>query len=476
MMLSERHSPGPEDSFTGMAQRTSSGIRFWIPEGFCFRYETLTNRIIPEDGLQRDGAKAENGNARLALGLGEIGYGAPLAECLEMPDGGMESLTLEITRQCNCRCVYCLYSGAYDNRRLHSDNAMSSQTLSSALRFYKRHNRKCSEAHVSFYGGEALLAFPAIRGAVKEAADLFVEKPLSFTISTNGLLLEESAVKWLADNPGVSVVVTVNGPRHDDYRVTRQGTPTLGRIVRNLAAIRERFPAVWSKQIKFICNVASLSEIRPLRDFYRESIGKTPILITGIHASHGDRSIDEIVRPGRASRTRLWHELAEEYMDTGDPFLHILFRSRIRHVSNRSIFKESAPAIAANCIPFLSNCFVSSDGSINLCEKNCEMSLGDVENGIDAQKVRTLMENAQMVFNLKCRRCWAQRLCSICFADMDNLLNGNAGVSDERCLRERGNIVSDLAIFTEFTLFHPELFDRLYGDGQNKQSGRRRLS
>ena len=476
MVLPEKHPARAEDCFAGMAQQTFSGIRFQIPEGFCLRYETLTNRIIPEDSLPQNESRTGNSEVCFALNLGEIGYGVPLARCLEMSDGGMESLTLEMTRQCNCRCSYCLYSGAYDNRRRHSDSAMSQRTLSSALQFYKRHNRNCNKAHISFYGGEALLAFPLVQNAVKEASELLGEKPLSFTISTNGLLLEENVVRWLANNPNVSAVVTLNGPKHDDCRVTRQNTPTLGRIMCHLMAIRDKFPSVWVKQIKFICNVASLSEIRPLRDFYRESVGKTPILITGIHASHGDRSIDVIIKRDRASRIKLWHDLAEEYMDTGDSFLHVLFRSRIRHIHERPIFKECAPAIAANCIPFLANCFVSADGSINLCEKNCEMSLGNVMDGIATRKVRTLMDNAQTVFNRKCRRCWAQRLCSVCFAEMDNLLDGDADVSDERCHRERENIVSDLAIFTEFTLLHPKLFDRLYGDGQNKESGQQRLS
>lgn len=460
-------------SCSAMAWRTPSGITFRISNGLHFRYDVLTNRITPDEGLSEGKLRGDDRDVGPIRDLGEITYGFPLTKCIEMADGSMESLTLETTQQCNCRCKYCLYSGAYDNRRTHSDRVMGAQTIAAALRFYRRHNRNCRAAQISFYGGESLLAFSTIRNAVTEATGLFADKPLSFNVSTNGLLLESDVVKWIADNPNVSVAVTVNGPRHDDYRVTRDGKPTLDGILRNVMAIRERFPTVWERQINFICNIASLSEIRRLRDFYWNVIGKTPIVITGIQLSHASEPITKMFKRGDPARLRLWYDLANEYMRTGDLFLHALYRGRIRHIYRRPIYHGAEPAIAANCIPFISNCFVATNGSINLCEKNCEMTLGNVQGGIDITKVRRLMENARVVFNRKCRSCWAQRLCSICFADMENLLSGNADILERRCLIERENIAADMAIFTEFALFHAELFDRLYAGESHTEGGGR---
>ena len=475
MMMTQtgKHPSSLECCIPDMAYRTSFGIRFRIPKGCLFRYETLTNRIIPEEDCPKCASRGKGNNSEpdvAVVPLGQIGYGDSLINCLDMSNGGMNSLTLEMTRQCNCRCSYCLYSGAYDNRRTHSDSVMSPQTILRALQFYKRHNGKCKEAHISFYGGEALLEFSAIKSTVSEAKRLFHEKPLSFSISTNGLLLGNDVIKWLADNPNVSVVATVNGPRHDDYRKTREGKATLKTIVKNVARIKDNNLRVWNEQVKFICNIASLTEIRTLRAFYNQVIGKEPIAITGILAQHGNEHIANMIKHGRNSRMRLWRELADEYMNNGDRFLHVLFRNRLRRIEKRPIFKDSAPAVASNCIPFLSNCFISSEGSFNLCEKNAEMCFGNVISGIDKEKVKILMENALTVFNRKCRKCWAQRLCSICFADMDNLMNNNADISEERCKTERENIVSDLSIFTEFTLFHPLLFDKLYGGSQSRES------
>lgn len=450
------------DKLVTNVQETPSGIRFRISDEFLFHYITQTNQIIAEDKLLsnlNNGGTQEEG----IFNLSEIEYGAPLEECLEMSNGNMENLTLELTRQCNCRCAYCLYSGAYDNRRRHAEEFMSWNTICSALHFYKSHNRKCRRAHISFYGGEALLAFQKIKNTVEYATNLFARsKPLTFTISTNGLLLADKVVAWLEENPRVSVVITLNGPFHDVHRVTTQGKATLDSILNNLATIKAEHPAVWNQQVNFICNIASLTEVRPLRDFYMNVIGKYPILVTGIHTAHANDQLDKIVKMDQKSSCRLWYNLAREYMSTGDDFLHVLFRSRIRHIYNRPIIKKGMPAIAKNCIPFLSNCFVSSDGAINLCEKIGEMSLGNVVDGIDKQKVKTLMTNAKTAFNQKCRRCWAQRLCSICFADMDNLLCKTAEIQSERCRVERENLAVDLVIFVEFALLHPKMFDSLY--------------
>lgn len=377
-------------------------------------------------------------------------------------DGGILNLTLEMTEQCNCRCRYCLYSGAYDNRRVHSAKSMSSETVSAALRFYRRHNGKCPEAHVSFYGGEALLAFDRVKRAIEEAIALFNDKPIAFSISTNGLLLTGGVSEWLAAHPAVAVVVTLNGPFHDRYRPSRDGQPTLERILENLDAIQKLHPGVWTDQVRFICNVTSLEQIRPIRDFYKNRIGKLPMLVTGIVAAHGNPAIGRMLDADKQCRGLLWEELAHEYMETGDPFLHVLFRSRFRHILFRPLFREDAPFTASNCLPFLSNCFVSATGELNLCEKNGDMVLGNVHDGMAEGRIGMLMANALKAINRKCRHCWARRLCSVCFAEMDGLLGKNCTIPDSFCENELKNLADDLRLCCEFALFRGTAFDRLY--------------
>ena len=57
--------------------------------------------------------------------------------CIEHPDlklikyyadRHMQYMTLQITQNCNLRCEYCIYSGAYDHQRTHSSKRMSLDT------------------------------------------------------------------------------------------------------------------------------------------------------------------------------------------------------------------------------------------------------------------------------------------------------------------------------------------------------------
>lgn len=71
-------------------------------------------------------------------------------------------ITLQITKQCNLRCKYCIYSGDYENR-VHSNEKMTLETAQKAIDFYIDHSRDNDKGLLAFYGGEPLLEFEFIK-------------------------------------------------------------------------------------------------------------------------------------------------------------------------------------------------------------------------------------------------------------------------------------------------------------------------
>src|SRR5262245_61579651 len=105
------------------------------------------------------------------------------------PPGSLEGIsTLEVvlTASCNLRCSYC-YQNAKQARRMEWD------TLRHALDLALKSQRP--DLHIVFLGGEPLLELPLVRRALEHVeARLPKDKRIKYTLSTNGLLLDDEAI------------------------------------------------------------------------------------------------------------------------------------------------------------------------------------------------------------------------------------------------------------------------------------------
>jgi uncharacterized protein len=104
----------------------------------------------------------------------------------------ISSFTFIVTDACNWQCTYCYQKkgGAFLDRG----------TVEEACEFFfPFFTAECS---IHFYGGEPLLAWPLIRGAVKAIEHLNEKegKSLLFSIATNGSLLTAEVLKFLANH------------------------------------------------------------------------------------------------------------------------------------------------------------------------------------------------------------------------------------------------------------------------------------
>ena len=84
-------------------------LKFSTKRGWNYYYSSKDNRIRPlscEYKEQHEGKHAYVSSDEYILNR-------------------ISMFTIEVTQQCNLRCKYCCYSGAYDDRREHSSNRLS---------------------------------------------------------------------------------------------------------------------------------------------------------------------------------------------------------------------------------------------------------------------------------------------------------------------------------------------------------------
>ncbi len=138
---------------------------------------------------------------------------------------------------CNFDCLYC-YEGT-----LKGKAAMDEATAGQLIVFAKNQFTSGMEAmHLTFYGGETLLYTEQLKNIAAPLQEFCHQKNagFSFTIVTNGSLLNPKMVKELTALGLDYVKVTLDGPpeTHNKFRPFKNGDPSFDIIVDNLLALK----------------------------------------------------------------------------------------------------------------------------------------------------------------------------------------------------------------------------------------------
>ena len=329
-------------------------------------------------------------------------------------------LTLQITRNCNLACSYCVYSGKYPHVRPAANDNMPPEIIRRSIDFYATHSGKVPVRNISFYGGEPLLRFLEIKNAVAYANNVFKDKPFEVSVSTNGILLGKDVFDWMSENPNVKINITLNGSFQDKYRKNSIGEGSLEPLMENLTLLRDNYPELWENQTFFISNYVKLTEVSAILTFYEQfAMTNNPIFFTGIRHDLANKEIQQLLKIDKQKESSTRKYLRKKFYENPNGLIKNLFQSELEILDKREIFSVDDEMRFASCMPFTSKVFVRTDGKFNMCERTSDaLILGDLEHGFDYQQLAKILLEAEQLINQNCRDCWAQRICFICFQNM----------------------------------------------------------
>lgn len=151
----------------------------------------------------------------------------------------VKALCLHICHDCNLRCAYCFADdGTYNTQR----DYMSADVGKAAVDFLIKNSGNRKNLELDFFGGEPLLNMGVVKEIVTYAKQKAKEnnKKFSFTMTTNGLLLNEDNIRYLNEEM-YNVVISIDGRKevHNAVRKTANGKDCYQIILDNAKKFRK---------------------------------------------------------------------------------------------------------------------------------------------------------------------------------------------------------------------------------------------
>lgn len=126
----------------------------------------------------------------------------------------MDHLQLIVTNACNLDCKYCFMGD-------HREEYMPLQVAKDSVKFLLN-NTKIKYPNVNFFGGEPLLCWNSVIVPLVEYSKQELKAPISFSISTNGTLLDKDKIKFIKDNNIFTKLSMDGSPNQDANRPKTQ--------------------------------------------------------------------------------------------------------------------------------------------------------------------------------------------------------------------------------------------------------------
>ena len=304
------------------------------------------------------------------------------------------------------KCVYCFADGgAYGGKATQMKPEVARRSVDWVL-------DRCGSvgrSHINFLGGEPLLNFPLIREVVRYGRERAEEMGvrLTFGITTNGTLLNEEIVRFLAEED-VNVVISLDGPRQDSdgLRPFHDGSGSYKMVSENARRMIAANPGkVIVRATLTSCNMdmagtaESLSELGDVKAVHIGPLSETPDKPWAIREEH---------LPAMRKHLREMRDYCVERLsgEASPPDL-----GKFEDMARQLLKRDRAHF---GCSAGRKMLAISVDGSIHFCStlaSRPEFRMGDVFSGLDGEKQQGLKEQLHIGNRVSCQSCWARNLC-----------------------------------------------------------------
>ena len=325
---------------------------------------------------------------------------------LKKRDSVIKALCLHVAHTCNLNCEYC-FAG---QGKYHGEDAlMSFEVGKQALDFLVKNSGTRKNLEVDFFGGEPLVNFDVVKKLVAYARSIESKtgKHFRFTLTTNGVLLDDDVIDFLNKEMN-NVVLSLDGRKevNDAKRKRLDGKGSYDIIV-------PKFQNFVKKR--------GDKEYYMRGTFTRNNLDFTNDIFHMLDLGFKELSMEPVV-----SKPDTEYSLREEDLDTIYEQYEILAKEMIKRRREKNPFTfyhymidlSGGPCIykrITGCGSGTEYLAVTPNGDFYPCHQfvgDKNFLMGNVRDGITNTKLRDEFKLCNVYSRKECENCWAKLYCS----------------------------------------------------------------
>ncbi len=324
----------------------------------------------------------------------------------EFKTGVIKAMCLHVAHTCNLNCSYCFAAqGKYNGE----DALMSFEVGKRALDFLMENSGTRRNLEVDFFGGEPLLNMDVVKKLVKYARDVEQAKGKNFrfTLTTNGVLLNEDTMDFLNEHMH-NVVLSLDGRKeiHDYYRKNLAGEGSYDKILPKFREFikRRRGEGYYIRGTYTHANVNFMQDVIHMADLGFDKLSMEPVV-----CDENDEAA--LTAEDAPILFNEYEKLAIEMIKRqkeGNPFE---FYHYILDLQNGPcVYKR-----ITGCGSGTEYIAVTPSGNIFPCHQfvgEDEFLMGNIWDGISKIELQKSFGKCTIYSRKECRECWANMYCS----------------------------------------------------------------
>lgn len=318
----------------------------------------------------------------------------------------IKALCLHIAHDCNLKCKYCFAEeGEYKGKR----SLMSLEVGKKAIDFIIENSGNRKNLEIDFFGGEPLMNFNVVKEIVKYGREREKEtgKNFRFTITTNGVLLDDEKLDFINKNMH-NLVLSIDGRKevNDKMRLSANGKGSYDIIVPKFKKAAESR----NQQNYYVRGT-----------FTRENLDFGEDILHLADLGFKQVSVEPVVAEDSepyALREEDVEKICQEYEKLAIKMLKRKKEGKDFNFFHFMIDLTGGPCVAkrvAGCGSGTEYLAVTPEGELFPCHQFVgldEFSMGNLTEGIKNTKKREEFNCCNVYSKSDCRSCWAKFYCS----------------------------------------------------------------
>ncbi len=333
--------------------------------------------------------------------------------------GVIKALCLHIAHDCNLRCRYCFaHGGEYMGKR----ELMTSEVGRKAIDFVIKASGARRNIEIDYFGGEPLMNFDVVKD-ITEYAKAEGEKHgknFRFTVTTNGILLDDKKMEYINENMS-NVVLSVDGRKevHDRVRVKVDGSGSYDNII---------------GKFKKLADSRNQENYYVRGTFTRDNLDFSNDVMHLAHEGFEQISVEPVVAKESedyALREEDLPRIFEEYETLAKKLVEYRKTGKFVNFFHYMIDLDESPCaykMISGCGSGVEYAAVTPNGDIYPCHQfasDPSYKMGNVFDGEIDKDIRKKFAESNIYTKEGCKQCWARFFCSGGCAANAIMMNGD---------------------------------------------------